>query len=123
MEFCWELVFVRGDDDEEEREEAVSGVVGAADAHSAGEECCSKSELSQQQLCGNPSGRTTGGCCAVVFELQTALHGTATARLLGFSLGCQLAYHIAVDFQAASIPTQLVLLDGGAPNTTVDGVR
>jgi len=79
MEFCWELGFVRGDDDEEEREEAVSGVVGAADAHSAGEECCSKSELSQQQLRGNPSGRTTGGCCAVVFELQTALPTVAVA--------------------------------------------
>ena len=73
MEFCWELGFVRGGDEEEERDEAVSGVVGAADAHSAGEECCSKSELSQQQLRGNPSGRTAGGYEVFVFELQTAL--------------------------------------------------
>jgi thioesterase domain-containing protein/acyl carrier protein len=48
-------------------------------------------------------------------ELQDVLPPGSTARLVGYSAGCQIAYRIALTLEAAGMPVQLVLLDGRLP--------
>ena len=61
--------------------------------------------------------------CPHIWQLWYGM--VRTARLVGYSAGCQIAYRIALTLEAAGVPVQLALLDGCLPalndGSTSDG--